>query len=706
MRYGSRVARHGRSRRTRRYQASRARRRLETEAEVNSDDKISGSGFSGLKDRALRLAPPAALFLLNAWLCRELFSIEYTRHVESIEAAYISISRIIMRHWGDLRWFPEWYGGIPQQNSYPPLLHMIVAAWATAFRVSPALAHHTVCAVFYALGPVTLYLLCARLAESRAAALLAGAVYSLVSPSALLSREIAYDCGGRWSNRRLNVLVAYGEGPHIASLTLLPLALWALDRALASRKPLDVLAAALAMASVAVTNWLGAFALAAGALCLLLARTERIGRGALRAWLFAALVGTLAYAIASPWIPPSTIRLVRLNSPTVGEFRDAIARLPEVAALGLAGALALKLALERFRAPRDAQFFALFFYSMGGIAMPDLWFHFHAVPQPERYHNEMDLALCGLAAVVAWRIVARFDARVRWGFAIVLVCLFIPQVHRYRRYAGELITPIDMRATQEWKMIAWFGAHAGETRVFAPGAVSYWMNAFNDVPQFGGGFDQCRPFPLNAVGSYLFYAGPLEPDRHLRTALDWMRAYGIREVGVAGEATQQVFRTFRNPGDYAPLEALWRGGGGDAIYRVPAGWNTLAHVVRRGEWVTDQPPDAMALGQIERYDAAIERQPAQVRWTSRHSAVITAGMHADEFVSFQENWHPGWRATANGRPCRVSGDGLGLMLGEPRCEGPCRIELVYDGGWEMKLAWLACALALGGCVAAMARRML
>jgi hypothetical protein len=659
-----------------------------------------------LRDRAERFAPPVFLFLLNAWLCRELFTIEYTKYVDSIEAAYISISRIIMQHWGDLLWFPEWYGGIPQQNSYPPLLHVLVAAVAALLRISPALAHHAVSATMYALGPVTLYLLVARLAKSRAAAMLGATVYSLVSPSALLSHEIAYDCGGRWSNRRLHVLVRYGEGPHISSLTLLPLALWALDRALDSRKPLNVLLAALAMASVATTNWLGAFALAAGVLCLLLARSQGASREVMRMWLFAGMLGGIAYAIASPWIPPSTIHLVRLNSPTVGDFRDAIGRMPWVLSLAVAGALLLKAGMERARLERDVQFFALFVYLMGGIALSGIWFQFHVVPQPERYHNEMDLAICGLAGVAAWRGLKRFDPRIQWAFALALACLLLPQVHRYRRFARERITPIDMHETAEWPMIQWFGAHAGATRVFAPGAVSYWMNAFNDVPQFGGGFDQCRPFPLNPVGSYLVYAGPLEPDRHLVAALDWLKAYGVRELGVAGAETKQAFHTFRNPADYAGLEALWRGEGGDAIYRVPARWDTLAHVIRRGEWVSYQPPDAMVLGQIERYDMAIERVPAQVKWTSRHSVQIRAQMHADEFVSFQENWHPGWEARVNGRECRVSGDGLGLMLIEPLCEGDCRIELRYDGGWEMRLARLVCLLAAGACLAAAGRRRL
>ena len=43
-----------------------------------------------------------ALFALNLYICHELFSIEYLRHMGSIEGAFIGISRYAMHHWRDL----------------------------------------------------------------------------------------------------------------------------------------------------------------------------------------------------------------------------------------------------------------------------------------------------------------------------------------------------------------------------------------------------------------------------------------------------------------------------------------------------------------------------------------------------------------------------------------------------------------------------
>ena len=112
---------------------------------------------------------PVLLLALNFYIAKDLFSLEYSQFMGSIEAAYISISRYMIENWRDLTWFPLWYGGIPFQNTYPPLLHAVVALAAVLFRISPAHAHHIVTAIFYCLGPVALYALALRLTGSRSA---------------------------------------------------------------------------------------------------------------------------------------------------------------------------------------------------------------------------------------------------------------------------------------------------------------------------------------------------------------------------------------------------------------------------------------------------------------------------------------------------------------------------------------------------------
>jgi hypothetical protein len=67
------------------------------------------------------------------------------------------------------------------------------------------------------------------------------------------------------------------------------------------------------------------------------------------------------------------------------------------------------------------------------------------------------------------------------------------------------------------------------------------------------------------------------------------------------------------------------------------------------------------------------------------------------------NYHPGWHARANGSAASIFKDGLGLMAVKPRCDGPCAIELSYDGGLEYKLCHWLSALTLAGAMAASSR---
>jgi uncharacterized membrane protein len=145
------------------------------------------------------------------------------------------MARHISTHWGGFSWWPLWHCGMPYQETYVPLVHLVVAAVASLAKISAAHAYHDVIGVAYSLGAVTLFLMAMRLGASRGAAFLAGLAYSLFSPSALLMPDVARDVGGWFYCRRLQVLTVYGEGPHVTSMALLPLVILALQHALERR---------------------------------------------------------------------------------------------------------------------------------------------------------------------------------------------------------------------------------------------------------------------------------------------------------------------------------------------------------------------------------------------------------------------------------------------------------------------------------------
>ncbi|MCX6612739.1 MAG: hypothetical protein NTW74_18050, partial [Acidobacteria bacterium] len=78
---------------------------------------------------------------LNLWVIAKWLTIEYTHARESIEWAYLTLSRYIGQHglstiYGKGEWFPSWYGGVPFENTSPPLLHFVVALVARLGHLS------------------------------------------------------------------------------------------------------------------------------------------------------------------------------------------------------------------------------------------------------------------------------------------------------------------------------------------------------------------------------------------------------------------------------------------------------------------------------------------------------------------------------------------------------------------------------------------
>ena len=635
---------------------------------------------------------PAALAAVNLYFSKELLTLEYSQFMGSIEAAFISISRYMIDNWRDLSWFPLWYTGIPFQNSYPPLLHAAVAVVAAVLRISPALAYHVVTALFYCLGPIALYFMALRLTGSRVCSFYVGLIYSTISPSFLLMRSVRQGMGGDFSLRRFHALVAYGEGPHIATLALLPFAIMSLDAALTRRGASRAILTAFVFAAIALTNWVGSVALAIATFSYLLVRSE--GRRSVRMWVRAFAIAALAYAFACPWLPPSTIRAIARNARHVqGDFSASYRILPLYCVTAVGAALALKWALHRLKVPWPMQFAVLFAVLIGAIPLVWEWFGIAVVPQADRYHLEMDLAICFWIVYALYQMALRARPRSRKIMAITLLAFCVWPARLDRRHARRMIQPIAIRQTSEYQVAQWFGSHTSGGRVFAPGTTSYWMNAFVDTPQFNGGFDPGLIIPPYFEAQYQLTSGENAGEQGSEIAQLWLKAYGVEAAAI----DRRLFGRTDRLRDWPEAVSF----GETSVYLVGERSPSLAHVMPRANLVRTIPLNGLDVSQLSNYVGALD-DPAlphsDFRWTSRHSAEIRATLAQDQVVSTQIAYHPGWNAIANGRPCRLHADGLGLMVVETNCLGLCNIRLDFDGGTEMKLArvvsWSSIAASL------------
>jgi hypothetical protein len=640
--------------------------------------------------RTQSLLLAALLFLLNAYVCRGLFGIEYLRQMGSIECLYIGLSRYMLANWRDLSWFPLWYAGIPAQNTYPPLMPWIVSLVALLRGISTAHAYHWATALLYCLGPVTLFALALRLSGSPRAAFLAGVLYSSLSPSEWLMPAIGR-ATGQFHPERLTALVQYGEGPHITALTLIPLAILLLDLALERRRAPYFALAALSFAAVALTNWIGALALALGVVAYILAKHIPSKLWA-RDFGFLVLLALTAYGLASPWIPPSTIATVQTGSKFVGgDYSHTGTELVRWAPVALLILLILKFLLQR--APAYLQF-AVFFAFLTALApMAVTWANVAIIPQPERYHLEMELALALLAGFLLDAGLRRLPDRPGLIATLALMLALVWPVKSYRRYARDgLIQTIDITTTSEWRTAQWLNQHWNGGRVTLPGSSSFWLTAFSDTPEIDGAFAESVTIPVYSMARYEVGTGIAAGSRAAEIAILWFKALGVQAVAVSGPGSTEVYRDFRNPAEFeGVLQPLWRDRG-DVLYSVGAS-ASLAHVVAASDLVTRTPINGIDVDPLRPYVAALENPSypaASFDWTSLHSGKIQANPPPNSVVSIQISWSAGWHARINGRTVPVLKDGLGFMYLVPNTAGPAAISIDYDGGVEMMVAhWIS-----------------
>ncbi len=636
---------------------------------------------SASRKRAATVLSAAALFAINAFICRTLFTAAFTERMESIESSYIAISRWAMDHWHDLTWFPLWFTGMPFHQVYQPGLHLTVAALASAVHGTPQHAYHFVTALAYCAAPVTLFWLCYTATGRRAYGLVAGLLFSLVSPMCFLAPTIRYDVGAWYLPRRFQTLVHYGEGPHIAALALIPLAIWLLDRAACAQRAWYVPAAALAVAAVALTNWPGTIGL--GFACLAYCISGRPIR-----WPRLAAVGAIGYLIAAPWMPPSILILVFRNAHQ--SDATALGRSQLAVFAGVAVSLVLlHVVFRRMKTDPWFRFFTYFAVIAGAVTLGREWFGWRLLPQPNRFQLELEMAIAGAVAYAA----VFWFGRVRRPVVVAAVCVGIVfafvQVRRYSRYAVRYTQPIDITSTIEYRMARWFEANMGGRRVFAPGNVSLWMNVFTDTPQLAGCCDQGIPDQEYRIATYTIYTGQNAGARDAEISLLWLRAYGADAVGVTGPASTEYFKPFWNPRKFdRVLPVLWRSGD-NAVYRVPRASASLAHVVPEEALVSRPPENGLDVDPLRPFVAALENPgapPASFRWVSGHEAEVEARLGPGDVIALQVTYDKGWRATENGLELPIARDALGMMSIDPGHDGPCRIRLVWDGGFERRAA--------------------
>lgn len=636
----------------------------------------------------------AALAAVNLIIVAPLYRVEFVPYNNSIEYTFIAIARIMAEYPGEWGWWPFWNGGMPFENVYLPFMHWLSAGLILAAGLSAGRAFHVVIAAFYTLSAAAMFWMAYDLSRKLAASFFAAWTYSCLSFAALLVPAIGVDAGGPLGLRRLKNLVFYGEAPHTVALVLLPAAIVCISRALTTREAKWKILSGLAVGVVALTNAFGWVALALALAAWFLAYRPAPWW---RALLTLGLIGLVTYCWVSPWISPRLIRATMANAPvTGGDYRYNAA---SWVALGAAacGYLLLWLVLRKAGAAPHLQFFALFAY--WPAAFVGVWYKWQIAlaPQPGRYELQMDFTLPAFAAFAAAALVERLPKAARLAVAALASVGLAAQTVHAARYGWEMIQGIDVTRHSEYKIARWLDGNRPGEKAFLGGSLSFFYNVFTDNPQFHGGHDQHAVNSLIPVISYTTYSGASQTGKDAEYTIFWLKAFGVRTIAVPGPESTEHFKPFANWRKFeGVLPVVWREGD-DVIYEIPSRSSSLARVIPAGAVPARRPVHGLDTEPAEAYVAALEDPrypPAAMGWRGMSEAVIRAEVQPGQVISAQITYEKGWEAWANGKRQRIRGDGLGQMVIEPECAGPCEIHLRYTGGYEQTLTRVLSAAAV------------
>jgi len=629
------------------------------------------------------LATAATLAAINAIIVLPLFKGEYNWNLGSIDCAHVTYAQYAALHPG-ANWNPQWYCGFPTHLTYPPifpkllaLLHIIIptASIPHLYRVTTAL--------LYTLGPATLYILVKYLTHRESSAIIAALFYSL-APSVFYllvpdMRHVGQQFG--YVPWRLIAMTVYGEGPHIGSLTFLPLAALFFLRALRKQTWPAYILAALASALVGLTNLFGGFALAVAALAILF--SESLLGQAPRKFIAAFCIAVLTYGLCAFQYDSSFIRALLASSHAHPE--NAL-RLPPGTALFFL--LMLSFALIPFIATifgkpdRQALFIGLLWsglfctfiltYYVTGLSL---------APQPIRYAPEAQMGCAILAGILLTALLDRLSlpswpSLIRVALLIIFAAGFVTPLVR----AGHTVTRPhpDISSTPEYRIAQWLAEHMQEgERAYLTGTPAFWLNVFTAVPQLRGAADNAQPSHWWADISYQINKGS---DGEL--ALLWLRALGIRYVVVNYPQSQTPYMDYAFPTKFESLLPMIYECHGFRIFEVSGVSGNLLeavdlHMARtvRIESVLDRQGLEHLLQLYEsKRDVQVEityepdHDPDQI-------TVHITGATPDTALLLKMTHDRRWHAYHADTELPIEAIGPDLMLIIPQCEGSFTVRL-------------------------------
>jgi hypothetical protein len=607
--------------------------------------------------RRPQLVDTLALLLLAIALVAPLFRITYLDNWPSIESTFISDARILAGHIPHPGWQPLWYCGTRFDYIYPPALRYGTALISLVGHTSTARAYHIYIGALYVFGLVAVYWLVWAGSRSRGMAWLSALGVALLSPCLILIRALHAD--SPWMiPQRLHVLMAYGEGPHISALSILPAALAAVFLALRDSNLRALALAGSLCAFTVANNFYGATALAI--LFPVIVWSVWVGLRDRTVWLRAVAIVALAYGLSAFWLTPSYFRVTWMNLKWVSSPGDKSSRLVLLAAILVFCDASFRWANRR----RDRIWPVFVTGSALLLTVYVVGFYYNGLRilgEAPRLAPELDMALVLLLALIIRSLWYGRKLRIEALALVAILC--IPAATYLRHAYTPFVQAVNPENQFERRITQWVHDNLPGERVLASGTIRFWYDAWYDNAESEGGSDQGM---LNQV----LPAAGYQIRQHNRGDVSklWLQALGTSAVIVPDQTSFEYYHDFATPEKFHGLmPVIFDDQHGTMIYRVPRIYRSLGRVIDRAKHAAvgqiRAGDDIETLAQYVSLVEAPEQPETNVTWSGFESLQMKATVADGQTVLLQETYDPAWRAYENGNRLPIRKDRVvGFML--------------------------------------------
>jgi len=94
------------------------------------------------------------LVWINAYLCRQIFFIQYTGQMHSMHGFWMAMARLAGNAWYKPTWWPYWFGGMPFEFTYAPGVPFLTATVARLAGIGVPQAFNIVSGFVFCSAPL------------------------------------------------------------------------------------------------------------------------------------------------------------------------------------------------------------------------------------------------------------------------------------------------------------------------------------------------------------------------------------------------------------------------------------------------------------------------------------------------------------------------------------------------------------------------